>query len=52
MKYFTVISEKIPVETYKFQIVKISKSLKLLYINLGNSEQFITCLNIHNLNNK
>ena len=42
MKYITVISEKTPVQTYKLQTVKITKSLKLLYINLWNIEQFIT----------
>ena len=51
MKYVIVISKKIAVQTYKFQmvkisktfqIVKISKSLKLIYINLQNTEQFIT----------
>ena len=41
MKY---ISEKIPVQTYRLQTVKISKSLKLLHINLWNAEQFITRL--------
>ena len=47
MKYVTAISKKIPVQTYKFQTLKISKSLKLLYINLWNRTIYNTSQHYH-----